>query len=131
MGKPDVTWEDEPSGDDYESAYNYLTMLTTPKIATQLVTALRKAPIQQRMAKDILRASNLPAVDDNNPHVKKHLKELDQGIPLHPALLVASTSALTTPLTVADGYYATSTAYWIDVKSRVPVKLVTHEDGPS
>jgi hypothetical protein len=129
MGKPDITWLDQPEPDDYTSAYNYLTLMTTPKIASQLVAALRKAPMDQRMAKDILRASSLPAVDDDNPHVKKHLKELDQGESLHPILLVASTSQLTAPLTIADGYYATSTAYWIDVKTSCPVKLVTHDDG--
>ena len=122
-----VQWEDQPSGDDYTAAYNYLTLLTTPKGATTVVNKLRKAPMDTRMAKDVLRASNLPAVDEDNPHVKKHLKELDKGDKLHPVLLVVSIPELYTALTVADGYYATSTAYAIDNTSEVPCKIVTFD----
>ncbi len=62
-------WKPEPDDHDYPAAEDYLSLLMTPAAAKQLVRRLRSAPLVQRKAKDLLRASLLPVLGPDNFHV--------------------------------------------------------------
>jgi hypothetical protein len=73
--------------------------------ATALVRALRKEPITQRSAKDLLRASGLPLLPLDEASVRDDLKKIAKGKPLAPVLLVSGDMSKGIPLIVADGYH--------------------------
>ena len=98
-------WKDEPDEHDYPAARNYLGLVTTDENAQAFATALALVPIVRRYAKDLLRASQLPALSDKNYHVAKDLRKVGKGQRLSPVLLVAGDFSTDTPLTIADGYH--------------------------
>ena len=57
----------------------------TPPVA--VVDELRVAPLGHWQAKDLLRASRLPLLAEDNPHVTGDLKKVDKGQKLSPVLL--------------------------------------------
>ncbi len=69
-------WKDQPDDHDYPAAADYLSLLVSPAAAKQLAARLRRAPIIHRKAKDLLRASRLPVLTDDNPHVANDLKKV-------------------------------------------------------
>jgi hypothetical protein len=69
------------------------------------VRAMRRKPITQRSAKDLLRASGLPLLPRNEASVKDDLKKISKGKPLAPVLLVCGDMSKGVPLLVADGYH--------------------------
>jgi hypothetical protein len=70
-------------------------------------------------AKDLLRASQLPLLDADDPEVAKDLKKVKAGSKLSPVLLVVGE-----PLWVADGYHRVCASYHIDEKAEVPCRVV-------
>lgn len=86
--KLDQTWAGNPDPHDYPAAEDYLSLLMPPAAARRLVRRLRAAPIVRRKAKDLLRASRLPALSAKNYHVARDLKKVKAGKPLSPVLLV-------------------------------------------
>jgi hypothetical protein len=63
-----MIWKQEPERHDYDAA-KYLTLLFLPSEAKGMVAQLKKARITERAAKDILRASGLELLPENNKHV--------------------------------------------------------------
>ena len=112
-------WKDKPDEHDFPAATDYLTLLVTPVQATKLVKALRKADLIHRKAKDILRASGLDLLPENNTHVASDLGKVRQGEKLSPVLLVRGQ-----PLVIADGYHRVCASYWIDEDADIPCRLV-------
>jgi hypothetical protein len=85
---------------------------------------LRAAPVTHRKAKDLLRASALPALPTDNPHVAKDLKKVEAGERLSPVLLVRGRLSTTTPLTIADGYHRICASYHLDEDADIPCRIV-------
>jgi hypothetical protein len=105
MAKNKLLWKAKPEPSDYEAASAFLSLVfPTPRVKA-LVRALRAAPITQRSAKDLLRASGLPLLPQSEASVKNDLKKIAKGKPLAPILLVRGNLSLGVPLIVADGYH--------------------------
>ncbi len=117
-------WKDEPDAHDFPAAEDYLTLVFSEADAGGLVEALRAAPTIRRKAKDLLRASGLPLLGQENPHVDKDLKKVAQGEPLSPVLLVRGRAAKGRPLVVADGYHRICASYHLDEDEDIPCRLV-------
>jgi len=100
-----LKWLAEPEAHDYEAATNYLSLLVTPEQAKLIADALRQTEVSQFKAKDILRASGLPALPADNRHVNKDLKKISNGESLSPILLVRGDAAAAVSLIIADGYH--------------------------
>jgi len=49
---------------------------------------LQKSDTIGRASKDLLRAADLPLLDQSDPHVREDLKRIHKGTPLPPVLLV-------------------------------------------
>jgi hypothetical protein len=116
-------WKREPDEHDYPAAADYLTLLLDPVVAEKVVQELRDAPLVHRKAKDLLRASGLPLLDRDNPHVAGDLEKVRNGVKLSPVLLVRGDLATGRPLVVADGYHRICASYHLDENTDIPCRL--------
>jgi hypothetical protein len=121
-------WKDEPDEHDYPAAADYLSLLMPEPAAQELVVRLRAAPILHRKAKDLLRASRLPALDPDNVHVARDLEKIRRGHPLSPVLLVRGQLVANIPLTVADGYHRICASHHVDEDADIPCRMIDLED---
>lgn len=117
-------WQDQPEEHDFPAASDYLTLLVPEATATSLVDALRRASTVHRKAKDLLRASGLALLPEDNVHVADDLAKVRHGKLLSPVLLVRGRLGAGTPLTVADGYHRICASYHIDENADIPCRIV-------
>src|SRR6202167_4036037 len=87
-----VLWGEEPDEHDYPAAADYLALLATAAQISEIVAALKQAPIVHKKAKDLLRASRLTLLPPDNPHVRADLKKIKKGKRLSPILAVRGRS---------------------------------------
>jgi hypothetical protein len=118
-----VSWRAEPEDHDYPAALRYLLLLADGPGAAAIVESLRRAPITHHVAKDILRASALPLLTRDNPHVASDLAKIADGRPLSPVLLVRGDLNAGVPAQIADGYHRVCASYLTDENTAIPVKL--------
>ena len=116
-------WKSEPEEHDYPAAADYLSLVLDPKRCDAVVAALRTAPLTHRKAKDLLRASELPLLPQDNAHVAKDLGKAKSGVLLSPVLLVRGSVERGSPLTVADGYHRICASYHIDEDADIPCRI--------
>jgi hypothetical protein len=124
---PAVAWKTEPDEHDYPAAADYLSLIAPAGAVRELVDALRAAEIVHRKAKDILRASGLPLLDETNPHVKADLKKIRKDIALAPVLLVQGDLASDRQLQIADGYHRVCASYHTDENTDIPCRLAPYD----
>lgn len=124
MAKAKLNWKKKPEAEDYQGAGNYLSLLCSESKAKKLVRALREAPAIARAAKDLLRASRLPLLPRDEPHVNEDLDKIHKGKPLAPVLLVCGDMSNDIPLIVADGYHRICAVYYYDAKLMVECRMV-------
>lgn len=118
-----VIWKDEPEEHDYPAAADYLSLIADPDQVATMVASLRAAPIVHHKAKDILRASGLPLLDRDNPHVDSDLDKVRKGKPLSPVLLVRGDIARGYPAQIADGYHRVCASYHVDENTDIPCRI--------
>jgi hypothetical protein len=119
-----VKWLPKPEKHDFQAAEDYLSLLMLPKQAAGCRRKLTAAQddITHRKAKDILRASQLALLGEDNKHVAADLHKAASGAALSPILLLRG--GATHPLIVADGYHRVCASYWIDENTDIPCVLV-------
>jgi hypothetical protein len=120
-----VCWLDAPEDHDYPAAASYLALLGSPDTVEGLVDALRAAGPVTFKAKDILRASRLPLLGDDNPHVASDLAKIRERKPLSPILLVRGDLVADIPPQVADGYHRVCASYQTDENVDIPCRVAT------
>jgi hypothetical protein len=123
-------WKDEPDDHDYPAAQSYLSLIMGFKEVTGLVSAMEKAPLIHRLAKDLLRASRLALLPPDNPHVASDLRKVSKGKPLSPVLLVAGDATKDMALIVADGYHRICASYHLDENAPIPCRMVDLNGKP-
>jgi hypothetical protein len=128
---PSVAWKTEPDDHDYPAAADYLSLIAPPGVVDQLVAGLRSAEIVHRRAKDILRASSLPLLDETNPHVNADLKKVRKATALSPILLVQGDLATDRRLQIADGYHRVCASYHVDENTDIPCRIAPYDVGPA
>jgi hypothetical protein len=119
-----VTWLPKPEKHDYQAAEDYLSLIMPPERAARYRQKLAEAEndIMHRKAKDILRASQLALLEQDNKHVASDLAKVASGLALSPILLVRGTSEH--PLIIADGYHRVCASYWMDENTDIPCVLI-------
>jgi hypothetical protein len=118
-------WKLRPDAHDFPAALDYLTLVLDEAVARKLVAALRKAPTQNKKAKDLLRASRLPLLSRDNPHVVGDLKKIKKSTPMSPVLLVRGNAATDVPLLVADGYHRICASWYRDENIPIACRIVS------
>jgi len=119
-----VKWLPRLEKHDFQAAEDYLSLIMPAKRATEWRRKLAAArnDITHRKAKDILRASQLALLGEDNKHVAADLRKAASGAPLSPILLLRGDEEH--PLIVADGYHRVCASYWIDENTDIPCVLV-------
>lgn len=113
-----IDWLDEPEQHDYTAALSYLSLHYPIQTAGDIVHALHRADVVEFKAKDIVRASGLPLLDDCNSHVEHNLEKIEDGKKLSPILLVRGEL-----LVIADGYHRVCAVYLYDEDAMIPCKI--------
>jgi hypothetical protein len=117
-------WKKKPEAKDYDSARSFLALVFTRGRARKLLRAMRNAETVEHVAKDLLRASNLPLLPRTEVHVGEDLKKLHQGEALAPVLLVQGDLSRQRALVVADGYHRICAICHYDEDAPVRCRLV-------
>ena len=119
-----VKWLPRPEKHDFQAAEDYLSLIMPAKQAAlwRRKLAAARDDITYREAKDILRASQLALLGEENKHVAADLRKAASGAPLSPILLLRGDEEH--PLIVADGYHRVCASYWIDENTDIPCVLV-------
>ncbi|MGB8180076.1 MAG: hypothetical protein WCF63_07915 [Acidimicrobiales bacterium] len=121
-------WQSEPDAHDFPAARTYLSLIAEPTLVDKLVKLLERAPNSTYEAKDLLRASRLPLLAEDNVHVALDLGKVKRGEKLSPILLVRGRFAKNRNLVIADGYHRVCASYWLSENSPIPCRIV---DFPS
>jgi hypothetical protein len=119
-----AVWKTRPEVQDFPNAGHYLRLLFSARQTERLVEALRRVSVVEHAGKDLLRASRLPLLPRDDPHILADLKKIARGKRLSPVLLVRGDGARDLPLIVADGYHRICAAYCHDYDEPVPCCLV-------
>jgi hypothetical protein len=129
MGIQQLRWKKRPEAEDYEGALNVLSLILPVAKCKKIVLAMRKAKTIERAAKDLLRASDLPLLPRDEPHVDNDLKKIQKGKPLAPVLLVRGNISRGIPLIVADGYHRICAICYYDESAPIPCQMVDGVTG--
>jgi hypothetical protein len=120
-------WKERPDAHDFPAALDYLTLVMEEKAAKKLVAQLHKAPTIPKKAKDLLRASRLPLLPRENPHVVGDLKKIKKGKAMSPVLLIRGDVTHDLPLVVADGYHRICASWYRDENIPIACRIVSLE----
>ena len=129
MPKSRLSWKKKPEEEDYAGALSFLSLILPAAKSEKLVTSLRKAKITDYAAKDLLRASDLPHLSREEPHVDDDLKKINKGKPLAPVLLLRGDVSKGIPLIVADGYHRICAICYYDESAPIPCRIVNGQFG--
>lgn len=113
-------WMKEPQDHDFPAALDYLELLFVPEKAADFVKKLKATKTITKKSKDILRASSLMLLPENNRHVKENLKKAKNKKQLSPILLVRVEGKLI----IADGYHRLCASYYLTEDMNVPCRLI-------
>jgi hypothetical protein len=125
MSKRQLTWKKKPEAEDYRGALAFLSLTCSEIEAKKLVRALRKSRTIEHTAKDLLRASELPLLPRDEPHVDDDLRRIHKRKSLAPILLVQGEMTKGVPLTVADGYHRICAICYYDENALIPCRMAS------
>jgi hypothetical protein len=117
-------WKSTPDAHDFPAAASYLSLVLDKPAVDSVLEDLRRTSVTVYKAKDLLRASTLPALPVENVHVAKDLKKVAARKLLSPVLLVRGHVSSGAPLTIADGYHRICASYHLDENADIPCFIV-------
>lgn len=118
---PAIRWKKDVVDHDFDAAEAFLSIRLNPEKAKRLVQRLRQAPVTERRANDILRASGREPLPLNDPGVLHDLVKLALGKKLSPVLVVSFDDGAE----IADGYHRVSLSYALDPFAAVPLRMAS------
>jgi hypothetical protein len=124
MAKQKLIWRKAPEAEDYDGARNYLLLVYSEAKSNKLVAQFRKAKTITGAAKDLLRASALPLLGSDDPHVNADLKRIHKAKALPPVLLIRGNMLRGVPLMVADGYHRICAICHYDESAPISCRLI-------
>jgi hypothetical protein len=110
-----LQWRKDVADHDYAAASSYLSIRYGESRAEEMSAKLKKVPVIQRRANDILRATQRVPLPLSDPGVLRDLQKVLAGEKLSPVLVADGD--------IADGYHRVSLAYALDPYADVPLKL--------
>jgi hypothetical protein len=116
-------WTELHDDEDFDSASSYLSLQLPAETANVAVQRLRNGPFVTRRANDLLRASGLPLLPEDDPTVAKKIKRLKGGKRLSPVLCLRGDLHDGSMLTIADGYHRVCASYLLDEDAEIPCRL--------
>jgi hypothetical protein len=117
-----VKWMDAPEDHDFDAAASYLGLvISEPGVIASIVQELRDAPITYYKVKDLLRASQLPLLAENNKYVAADLAKIKRNVKAISPILLVQGSLGHHPLIIADGYHRVCAIYYLNENTLIPV----------
>jgi hypothetical protein len=123
MREPPIKWEAAPAEKDLAAARSYLSLLFTDREVAQVLRNLKKAPLRQFEAKDLLRASQTHLLKKKNRKVRETLRDIRKGHAIAPVLLVRGAAAMGVTTTIADGHHRICASWHWDETCPIAVCL--------
>lgn len=114
-------WLDDPEPHDYPAAEVFATLLWGVGLAARARRALERSRPFVFRVNDLLRASGLPLLEADDPHVLKDLRKVQAHERLSPVLLAALPNA--GRLVILDGYHRVCALCHLDEDAEVPARL--------
>jgi hypothetical protein len=115
-----IAWHRKPQKKDYPAAASLLSLAFDARTTAKYIRQLKKAPISDYKARDILRMSaQAPpglAISD------EERKQILAGKPVSPVLLVRDPNG--SRVIIADGYQRVCTVNALDEEAMIPCKIV-------
>jgi|SRR5579862_3776058 len=124
MAKKKVMWRKDPKLEDFSAALSYLSLLCSPAEARSLLAKLRAAKTVSHEAKDLLRASGLTLLPEDDAHVAADLKRIHKAKALSPVLLIQGDLRHGRALLVADGYHRICASCYVDDSARIACRVI-------
>jgi|SRR5947207_11212161 len=125
MAKKTAEWAPRPGNTEFDGALRYLSLQFSPSMAKRLLAKARRTRRSQHVAKDILRACQLPLLPTDERHVADNLKKIRKGKPMAPVILIQGDLMSGRSLVIADGYHRICAACHADEDTPVAVLLVS------
>ncbi len=123
MNNPiEIQWLNEPAKDNYPEAFSYLSLIYKETLVIDMIKKLKKAPVIEFKAKDILRASNLTLLGISNSHIEKDRDKIKKGTLLSPIFLVRDSK--NGKVIIADGYHRVCAIYTFDEDAIIKCKII-------
>jgi hypothetical protein len=124
MAKSRPRWKKRLEPQDRQAALRFLSLQFTQATTQSLIDKARRTPCIEHIAKDLLRASNLPLLTADEKHVAEDLKRIRKGKPLAPVLMIQGDVTRNRPVVIADGYHRICATCHADEDAPVAVVLV-------
>ncbi len=128
MAKQKLVWKKKAEDDDLANAASYLSLIFSAAKVKALVRGIRKAEAIEHAAKDLLRASGLPLLARNDPHVDSDLRKIHDGKALAPVMLVRGDESCGRRLIVADGYHRICAVCYFDENAAIDCRMTCDPD---
>ena len=125
MAQHKPQWAPRPSNEELESAVRYLALQFRSATAKRLVARARRGRRTEHTAKDILRATCLPLLPVDEPHVAQDLKRIRKGKAMSPIILIQGDLTRGRPLVIADGYHRMCAACHADEDAPIAAVMVS------
>lgn len=125
MSKKLAFWEKDPSPDDLNAARLYLSMVLSPDAARKALSQFQRVSNTLLEAKDVLRASDLPLLEEDEPKVAEVVRRIEKKKKLSPVLLLRGDARKGVPMTVADGYHRICGSFYFDKKCPVACRIIS------
>ena len=125
MTKEKIVWNKKSEAKDFDGALDFLSLIFPHPKVERLLQGLHEAANIERAAKDLLRASHLPLLPRDEPHVDDDLKKIHKGKPLAPVLLIRGDMTMGLPLIVADGYHRICAICYYDETAPIPCRMAS------
>jgi hypothetical protein len=121
-----IQWSEFPEQHNFDSAYEYLSLLNLPNKAQEIVDRFwDDSFVLYRRPDDILRAAGLNIAPQTNLRVQNTLQKIHSKTPISPVLLVASRR--NDRIHIADGYHRICAAYYLHEGAKVPCVITAWE----
>ena len=124
MSKAKLAWKKKPEAADYRGALQFLQLVCPERAARRLLRAFANAKTVEHIAKDLLRASNLPLLSRKEAHVEEDLGRIRKGKELAPVLLIRGDMTRNVPLFIADGYHRICAICYYDEDAPIACRVV-------
>ena len=99
-----------------DSVFNFTSLIYGEEVAQLIVDEVGNVTPQECSVKDILRACNIPVIDDDHPSLDRMYKKIDKGKAMRPVVIVRGTP---TGTLLADGLHKCLALNALDNKTPV------------
>jgi len=120
-----INWNQSLPASDLVPAAGFLSLTFAPEPISKIMNQFQNSEIVWHKATDILRASELTILSEDDFHVAAAIGKMTRGEAIAPVLLVRASETNARPLTIVYGYHRVCAAYFVDKNVAIPCILAS------